>query len=153
MDTKTVLAVPPLPLNPFDPDLSLLASQAAIELQCVLRGDKNGSLKAVQRLGDRLEASFRRSDNGTVQSRAADPSTACLVHTTLNEVKWAGSVTTLDELVSHATKLAESLRTSETSSEPQGLVRIRDFCATLARCATAFRRSPYFGRPANPYRR
>jgi hypothetical protein len=153
MDTESVLDVAPVPLNPFDPDLPLLASQAAIELQCVLRGDKNGSLKAVQRLGDRLEASFRRSGNGTVLSRAADPSMVCLVHTALNEVKWAGPVTTLDELFSHATKLAESLRTSESSSEPQGLVRVRDFCAALARCAAAFRRSPYFGRPANPHRR
>jgi hypothetical protein len=153
MDTETVLAVAPAPLNPFDPDLPLLASQAAIELQCLLRGDPKPSLRAVQRLGDRLEASFRRPENGTVQIRAADPSTVCLVHTALNEVKWAGPVKTLDELFSHATKLAEGLRTSEPSSEPQGLVRIRDFCAALARCATAFRRSPYFGRPGNPYRR
>ena len=153
MDTETVLDVAPAPLNPFDPDLPLLASQAAIELQCVLRGDQNTSLKAVQRLGDRLEASFRRSDNGTVRNRAADPSTVCLVRTALNEVEWAGSVTTLEELVSHATKLAESLRASQPSSEREGLVRIRDFCATLARCAAAFLRSLYFGRPANPYRR
>lgn len=147
---NTIDAKPVRPLNPYDPDLPLLASQAAIELERLRIGKPIG-LCAVHRLSKRLAASFKKSNEGSPKHNP-DPSTVSLLSLTLNESKFQ-TPTNLEELVSEASNIANNLQTSQPTTSSMQIERTRDFCSALARCSTSFRRSMQLARPQSKFRR
>lgn len=128
-------------VDPYDPDLPLLASQAALELDRFYLGEET-TLDASHLLAQRLRNSFVDSDSGDPLPFPDRP-TASLIGRTFAESRSPNVATNFNELVSKACEVANQLgRAYEGDlSERAAIAQIRDFCVALAGCAMVFQRS------------
>ena len=126
-------------LDAFDPGLSFLAAQAAVELDNLLLS-KSSELQAVRLLGERLAHSTEEIEGGKDRRSLMDPATVSVFS---NAIAASGipKVQTLPELARQAWRLANALQESQSSSDKQGLERLRTFCTHLAKSVMAHEQS------------
>ena len=138
-------------LRALDPNLPLLASQAAIELDILIRG-KVADLAATKRLASMLSKSIKGAQEGT-EPKFFDPATATLITSAFRQSEWAAPIQTVTDLVTEATKVAVNLENPSLDANRKSLVQARAFCAALAESAASYLQSRYFQFPTHPYRR
>jgi hypothetical protein len=132
-------------LQTLDAELPIVASEAAIEIDCALRGKQCGRA-AINRLADLLSNSVEVR-RGVVAKSLMDFPTVAVVGRAVRDSKWNPSVRTVDELVKEAKEIAGTLR-MRTPAE-----RSRAFCVALARCAASYRQSVFQQAGAHQHRK
>lgn len=138
-------------LRALDPSLSLLASQAAIELDIVIRGEEV-SLESTKRLAQLLSQSFERLTDTPSRPSLVDPTTASLMTRVFEASRWSTKVRTVDDLINEALRVASVLHSTGTLDQTMSLQEIRAFCAALSECAASYVESIH-ERPTHPFRR
>ena len=140
-------------LRALDPDLPLLASQAAIELDTLIR-KKTTKLSATRRLASMLSKSFPRTEEGKEPKFFIDPAAATLITRAFHQSHGGGQpVRTVNDLRREASKVALSLKNTSPGAGQKSLVEARAFCAALAESAASYLQSRYAEFPTHPYRR
>jgi hypothetical protein len=148
MTTTTTL--PNRRLRPLDPNLPLLAAQAAVELDAV-RLSKGEKLEAFKELRDLLENSFIAS-SGNKHRHLVDPGTEAVLTYSLSAARMKPA-DTREELVEQAWELLQNMITLEEKREATAIESLRDFCVALSERAAAYRDSFEEVRRVPPYRR
>jgi len=138
-------------LRPLDPDLPLLAAQAAIELDA-LRLSKYTEMTAFKELRSMLKNSFFENAGADRRKSLIDPGAESLLSYSLTASEWSGSVTQ-QELVEEAWKLVGKMETAEQVDDKKVIEKIRDFCVALSGCAASYRETIQGTTPVPPYRR
>lgn len=143
----------------LEDDLSSVACHAAIELDNLLLG-RTTDLKEVQRLihtiADVIPTVEEPSSTAPMLKNAT---TVVLIKRALHDSHPGTSVTKVDELVTHAKLIAESLNQlvintdAFTEKQPDELLRMRSFCVALSKHALGSERSRYQTKPEHPFRR
>lgn len=139
-------------VNVLDPELSWLASNAAVELDLLIHGEET-DLKSVKQLGE----SFRQTLAAPI---AGQPAGRLQVDTETETVlgqafAQAGDDpgTVLGELFRRTEEIAGQLSSAEPATERKALEWQRAFCLALSRSAAAYRQSIFDVLPPHPYRR
>ncbi len=129
------------PLSVSDPDLSFLASQAALELDNHLLG-KKVEFKSVKWLAARLECSTEEIGGTEARKPLMDTATVVVFS---NAIAASGMhVSSLADLAKQAWEIANTLRDSSlVSRDSKEIKRMRAFCNHLARSVIAHERSLY----------
>jgi hypothetical protein len=140
-------------LRALDPNLPLLASQAAIEVDNILSG-KTVALEATQGLALILANSFQERNGTPGVRQMIDPTTTCLMTRAFDASHWGRPITTDSDLAREASDLADIIKTLDLrTAERESLIRIRAFFAALAVSASSYIESTYALRPNHPHRR
>lgn len=137
-------------VNVLDPDLSFLASEAAVEIDSVLSGE-SGELASVTELARRLQQSIDRPNNSqTARGLSADTATVTVLGQAVNLVDRQHPLTNVDELLARTEKIAQQLSSAVTTKRDEELRLAQAFCLALSRCSSAYRKSVYELRPPHP---
>ncbi len=139
-------------LQIMDPDLPLLASKAAIELDNEIAG-RPADLEPVRRLASLLRNSIAQADTAGSLKSLMDPSTVTALGRALSESGGAGSITTVDQLFAKSRDIADQLTDSGSGTDKVDLRWAREFFVALARGAAAHRHSARSRRRKHPARR
>jgi hypothetical protein len=139
-------------LGILDPEFSLVASQAAIELDNVIRGKTSYRLTSIKRVADFLKCSFEKN-SGQAEKMTFDSSTLAVLGNAFDTMVEGYHAQTVIELVDNAWKVAEQLETSDKGSDKQILEQMREFCVVLASCVSSYRQSIEDMAPTHPYKR
>ena len=139
-------------INVVDPELPLLVSDAAVELDLLIQGDQPG-LEAVRQLGDDLRKTLAKPAK-------APPSRQLHVNTETETILGqafcdAGGdpSTILRDLSRYTEEIATQLSSAEPGGRREDLERLREFCLALSRFAAAYRQSMTIALPPHPDRR
>jgi len=138
-------------LRVLNPDLPLLASQAAIELDKLSQGHNVG-FKAVSHLSSLLENSIECCEDSKPSRSLMDSATVTVVSRALDAAQWGEPTERVEQLVKQAWEITNGLKTPA-STRVESVKKMRDFCAALSRCATAHIQSLNELRPIHPYRK
>lgn len=138
-------------LRLYDPDLPMLAAQAAIELDSLRRGKRIG-LSTVGEIGNRLRSSIVTSnDNG--KRAVLESSTFAIVGPALDTVDSLGPVKTTDQLINGAGEIAAEMNELSENTDNDQIERIRNFCVALSKFAAEYRQSLQDLEPTHSFRR
>lgn len=138
-------------LRLHDPDLPLLAAQAAIELDAARRGKFIGFTTAKE-IAHRLRSSLGRSEeNGT--KAVLDSNAFAIMARAVDSTEWAGRVKTDDQLIDETTEIADALDKLTEKANAELIEKIRNFCVELSKSAAAYRQSLHDLEPSHPFRR
>lgn len=136
-------------MRAYDPDLPMLASQAAIELDCIRIGVVQEKTPAVDRLAELLKNSIKKDDidSSTPKFRSlVDSPTISLIERALSD-SYQTSSHTLEGVLFKAFEVASELSKKDESK----LDKIWRFCIELSRSAS-FYQSTNHVRPSHPFR-
>ncbi len=133
-------------LRALDPDLPMLASQAAIELDNIRLG-RSDETPAVDRLRGLLENSIESDPSAPGHRALIDSTTVTLIERALSD-SYQTAPKTLDELLQKACEVADNLKTPVATQ----IERVRAFCVALSRCASYYQ-STNRVRASHPFRR
>lgn len=139
-------------VNALDPDLSSLASDAAVELDLLINGETT-TLGAVRQLGERLQLSLEKpAANQPASGLHVDTETEMVLAQAFTR---AGDdpTTILSQLWRRTEQIAERLSAASASEERESLRRPLAFCLALSQSAAAFRQLVFEARPPHPNRR
>jgi hypothetical protein len=136
-------------LRANDPDLPLLAAQAALELEN-FKTYGQSDFNAVKQLSFRLKNSF---GTGATKKALLESNTVSVVGRALNSSAWSGQISTMDELNGQLWEIADKIEKLETDPGNQPIDKIRDFCVALSECAASYRQTLHEARPPHPFRR
>lgn len=125
-------------LSALEPNLSLLASRAAIELDNHLLG-KPTDFEAVQLLAEQLEAATETVVGSKERRALIDTPTVSVLSNALDSCSLG--VCSLAELADAAWKTANDLYNTETTEDHRRVEQLRSFCVFLATNARSLRRS------------
>lgn len=138
-------------LRALDPDLPMLAAQAAMELDnCLSSGERN--FGAVRQLSVRLKNSFSLGGSSVPKS-LLDSGTISLIGQALHTSRWVGQFSTLDQLSTHLLDVADRLSKVEDNPKAQPVERVRDFCVALSECAASYRQALHDLQPSHPFKK
>ena len=135
----------------LDPDLSLLASQAALELDNLLLGQTVEPI-AVRQLGKALKNSFT-GVGSTPRKSLVDPGAVAVIGRALNASDVVKSASTVDELDNKAWEVAAQMDQIGDHGDSKDLKKVRDFCVALSDYAASYRQALSDADPVPPYRR
>lgn len=131
--------------------LSHVASDAAVELDCHIRG-KGFGFTSVEKLAEYLESEIEGIDQPSNLSSLLNPSVAVVMGRALDNANWAHDVKTVDQLVQQAAVVSKSLhRMGETGADT--LPKLRAFCVELSKAAAEQCHSLVDSLPHHPFRR
>jgi hypothetical protein len=145
-------------LNAKSPDLSIVASQAAIELDSVVRG-RDSDLVSVCELATVLDNSFSTQNVGRASMPATDSGTLLVVERAVSGSSAGAQPENVDELLSRVRQMAADLLAVASAKgdlrqvDPDVLKHARDFSAALANASSSYLRGLEDLRPTNPFRR
>lgn len=139
-------------LQIMDPDLPLLASKAAIELDNAIAG-RPADLEPVKRLASLLRDSIGQADTPGSLKSLMDPPTVTALGRALRESGGTGSITTVDQLFAKSREIADRLTDTRSGTDKDHLRWAREFFVALARGAVAHRHSARSRRRTHPARR
>jgi len=138
-------------LRLYDPDLPMLAAQAAIELDSLRRGKPIG-LTTVNEIENRLRNSLESSaENG--KRAVLDSSTFAIVGQALDTTEWSGRLKTTEQLINGTGEIADAMHELNENAKSEQLEKIRNFCVALSKYAAAYRQSLHDLEPAHSFRR
>ncbi|MEK7313962.1 MAG: hypothetical protein AAB065_05745 [Deltaproteobacteria bacterium] len=127
-------------LRALDPDIAMLASEAAIDIDnMLLHGSKE--LKAMRRLAERLNNSIEANTVGTWHS-LMDPVTLTILSEAVAEAKHK-SLQKVEELLDEAANIAKTLSSDRPMENPEELRQAGDFCVALSNAVIGYRKSIY----------
>ena len=140
-------------LKVLDPDLPMLATEVAIDLENIRlrRGEK--SLAAALRLAGQLKCSMQCRQVGGGSLSLFDPGTITVLGEAFAGAVGERNITNSEELLGEAKQIADTLSNDNISDDIPGLVRARDFCIALAGAATAYYSAIMEPGPSHPFRR
>lgn len=137
--------------------LAQVASNAAVEFDCYLRGRQFG-FDAVTQLASYLQSEIKEVNEPPTPSSLLNPSVAVVMSRAINSSNWAPIITTVADLVNQAKEISKELQSSEalldkaTATEAT-VQKLRDFCVALSKAAAEQRHSIEDTIPYHPYRR
>ena len=154
MSRSTIDASAKERLRALNPDIPMLASQAAIELDN-LRLGRHPQLGAVARLGKLLTNSVEKDHAAGTTRALMDPATMAVIGQALGNIDGTRAVKTLDQLLEQAWDLALNLKGVGAGEKPadMSIDMLRDFCVALSDCALSYVQSIRDLQPSHPYRR
>lgn len=140
-------------LRAADNGLPFLAAQAAVELKMFDDGKRN-DLPSLFKLSDLITNSVDLQGSTSLRS-LMDPSTVSVMSQALEESQWSSQKPkTINQLAEVASEIASVMKTQCTSTEHNGdIKRMMDFCVSLARCSSAYRKAVFSPRRKHPYRK
>jgi hypothetical protein len=139
------------PLRVLDVDLPLLASMAALELDCIAAKRSMG-VDSLTKLADIIGDSFATSSDTTTQ-QLHDPSAVLIVNKAMNDSNWVSApMKTVDHLAMEAKRLADQFSNMDKPQSGQ-IETLKQFCLALAKVAAAYRDSIFTRGQSHPYRR
>ncbi len=142
----------PKTIRVLDPDLPLLASEAAVDIDNII-SDRGVELAAIHSLAEMLSNSIEfKPPNGFTRS-LMDPATETMLGTAMAKVLGKSSPSELKHLLREASSIASELLSDEPTKDYEKLAKARDFCMTLSKTAVAYNKSIRDLRPSHPYRR
>lgn len=141
-----------LGLRVLDPDLPLLASEAAIDVDNLLAGE-SVDRTAMRRLSQKLSESIGRDSTGGVVRSHLDIATLTVLGEAISETVEKRSLKKVEDLLSKASKIANVLAYDDPQSNREGLEQARDFCVALSRATVSYIESISDPRPSHPFRR
>jgi chemotaxis protein histidine kinase CheA len=138
-------------LRLHDPDLPLLAAQAAIELDAARRGKFIG-FSTAKEIAHRLRSSLDQSeDNGS--KAVLDSNAFAIMARAVDSTEWAGRVKNDDQLIDETTEIADAMDQLTENASTELIEKIRNFCVELSKSAAAYRQSLHDLEPSHPFRR
>ncbi len=132
-------------------DLASIASQAAIELDNLVIGDKT-ELSASGRLAQFLSHSINVETPNSPESQL-NPTTAVAVNLAIADAHGQTQFTELWDLLKEVGRLTDVLSQAGEIKEQDELVMLRDFCLALSKRAFALERATQDVKPEHPFRR
>jgi hypothetical protein len=141
----------PLRIQVLDPDLPLLASQAALELDNLLLGEKVEPM-ALRQLGKALKNSFTGTGS-TPRKSLVDPGVVAVIGRALNASDVMKSASTVDELDNKAWEVVGQMDQIGEHGDSNDVKKVRDFCVALSDYAASYRQALSDADPVPPYRR
>src|SRR5262249_16467932 len=141
-------------VNVLDPELPLLASEAAVELDAVMAG-QHPDISALAQLAERLKATLPQQSELSQSSPPllAATATATVLGQAMNLADETGDLTTMEDVLKRTVQIADQLSSAATGETGSGLKWARAFCLALSRCAATYRKSVYDLRQPHPFRR
>ncbi len=139
-------------VNVLDPDLSFLASNAAVELDLLINGEWT-ELNAVKELGERLRNSLDKpAPDQPARGLQVDTETEAVLGQAFARAG-ADPAKVLSDLFRRTEEIAEQLSSAEPAVNRTELEGYRAFCLALSQFAAAHRQLVFDVRPPHPYRR
>jgi len=138
-------------LRIYDPDLPMLAAQAAIELDSLRRGKPIG-LDTVSAVGNRLKSSVAISPS-TGKRAVIDSSTFVIVGQALDTTVCSGRLKTTEQLINGTGEIGELMTQLKEDAGAEEVEKIRNFCVALSKYAAAYRQSLHDLEPTHSFRR
>jgi len=136
-------------LRVLDPDLPLLATEAAIDIDNML-SNRSKDVTAIHKLAELLKNSVKVNSAGPPHS-LMDPATLTILTEAVAHA--AGGKNEMEELLSEAVKIGTSLSSEDPMKNPKELKRAMEFCIALAAAVAAYRKSIRDLRPMHPFRK
>ena len=152
MPLQNVVQMEGKALRALDPDLPMLATEVAIDLENI-RLRRGESLVAATRLSEQLKCSIQYNPAGAGCLSLLDPGTITVLGEAFSSVESGRNITKEEELLGEAKRIAETLSSNDLSNDIQGLERARDFCIALAGAATTYYSAIMEPGPTHPFRR
>ncbi|MBI5678298.1 MAG: hypothetical protein HZC52_07380 [Planctomycetes bacterium] len=137
-------------LRVLDPDLILLASEAAIDIDNLLLG-KHPDLMIIRRLAEQLKNSFDVGATGGSSRSMMDPATLTILSEAVADAT-NKSLQKVEELLNEAAKIAKTLSSDNPIENREELCQARDFCVALSKAVMAYHKSIYDLSPSHPFR-
>lgn len=138
-------------LQALDPDLPLLASEAAIDIDNLL-SNRAKDLKAMRGLAERLKNSLEMSEGGLIQS-LMDPPTLLVLGEAVAHAVGKRSIEKIEDLLTDTFKISDELSSADPLKDIEALKRARDFCMGLSVAVVAYRKSIRALRQMRPFRK
>jgi len=138
-------------LHVLDPDLALLASEAAIDIDNLL-SNRSKDLKAMRDLAGRLKNSVEVSAGGPPHS-LMDPATLTVLGEAVAQAAGMTYAQKIEDLLAEAFKISDELSSEDPTKNIEDLKRAGDFCMGLSMAVAAYRKSIRDLRPMHPFRR
>lgn len=139
-------------LRALDPDLPLLASEAAIDIENIL-SNRSQDYTAIRNLANRLRNSISIDTSDNPPHSLMDSATLTVLGQAVAEAMRSGTLQRVDDLLSEAAKIAKSLSSETPIENPDELKQARDFCVALSRAVMAYHKSIRDLHPSHPFRR
>ena len=127
-----------------DPDLPILATDAAIELDRLLQGQETLT-PSVEKLAAKIKESLTFNLEESTH-HSLDPTTITILGDAINEIR-EQNVSDVRELIKEAVNIAVVLE------DKSDLEKARNFCIAFSRLVSAYLRSTHEFRPYYPYTR
>ena len=154
--TSSPLPDPPVHatrIEVLDPDLPMLASQAALELDNKHLGQHVEPV-ATKLLAEALKNSFAPFEaNASARKSLVDPGAVAVIGRALYASQWVNAGSTVDELSDTAWNLAHIMDQLENGQIAENVEKVRDFCIELSSYAASYRQAFSDPGPVPPYRR
>ncbi len=138
-------------LHAIDPELPLLASEVAIDIENML-SNASIDLTAIRSLADKLNNSFSANVHGDALHSLMDPATLNVLNKAVAEVNSQKTLEKVEELLSEAAKIARVLSSKNPMEDPEGLRQAQQFCVAFSKATMAYHKSIYDLSPSHPYR-
>ncbi len=140
-------------LNILDPEFSLIASQAAIELDNAIVGGSSCEFASIQRLSLFLKGAFKSDNPVSPAVMNLDSNAVAVIGSAFDLIDEQHSVKTVPELVKEAWDVAARLEKSSEQNDMSALKQMRTFCIALASSVASYRQSIQDTKPVHPHKR
>jgi hypothetical protein len=135
-------------LRVLDPDLPLLATEAAIDIDNLI-SNRSKDMTAIHKLAELLKNSVKLNSAGSPHS-LMDPATLTILS---EAVAQAAGDNKIEKLLSEAVNIGVSLSSEDPMKSPAELERAREFCIALSVAVATYRKSIHDLRPMHPFRK
>ncbi len=141
-------------LRILDPDLPILASEAAIDIDNLL-ANQTESTDAIRKLSAQMKNSIQIDPTSNAPRSLMDPATLSILGRIIAKSSRTPKTSMrIDQLLSEAVGIAELLGQDDLPKDRGELEKARDFCIALSRAAIAYRTSIRDMRiPPHPFRK
>lgn len=141
-------------LRILDPEFSMIASQAAIELDNVILGRPNARSIAIKKLAEFIKHSLEQKTShvGQAERMNFDSNTIVVLGNAFDTMS-EKHAKTVGDLLKEALEVADKLESSEIDKDRPTLEQMREFCVALASCVSFYRQSVEDWMPTHPRRR
>ncbi len=139
-------------LRVLDPDLPILASEVAIDIENIL-SDGPVALTAIHRLAEKLNNSIEAGIAGGAPRSLMDPATLSVLSEAMLQSGGRFASHSVADLLSEAFGIAGELSRDDPGSDRSSLEQARNFCVALSKAAMAYHRSIRDLSPSHPFRR
>ena len=133
------------------PDLPLLASEAAIDIDNML-SNRSKDFKAMRDLAVRLKNSIEISDSGQLHS-LMDPPTLIVLSEAVAQAAGKQHREKTEDVLAVALKIGDALSSEDPTKNPEALRLTPNFCMGLSMAAVAYRKSIRDLRQTRPFRK
>jgi hypothetical protein len=140
-------------VNVLDPELSFLASEAAVELDSVINKQPSG-LESVRELAQRIQLSIdKTSATNSARNLLTDTATLTVIGQAFDLADSKKPLKDVNDLTARFGEIADQLSNTTADCPAEKLDTARAFCLALSKSVAAYRKSVYDLRQPHPFRR